>query len=116
MNSHIDSFHMNQVKFRCKVCGQEFRKAYNLKVHLKSQHKIIETPIVVDAKTPQAQPVNYECEICLKVFNSKGNLNRHIEDVHGNRGYNCEFCDKSYQRKEKLLMHTTKHHATQNNC
>ena len=83
MNSHIDSFHMNQVKVRCMVCGQEFRKAYNLKVHMKSQHKVIETPIVVDAKMPPAEPINYYIKMCSDDQNKVGTLHiKMYSDVH----------------------------------
>ena len=112
MNSHIDSIHRSSVEFKCKVCGREFRRASNLKVHLKMQHKILETQIVVEAKMPPSEPIIYTCETCNKVFKFKRNLNRHIEETHKNKGYNCDFCDKSYLRKKTLVLHIKKHHET----
>ena len=42
LKRHQLSVHMNTRKPKCKVCNKEFQTAFNLKVHLKMQHKVIQ--------------------------------------------------------------------------
>ena len=110
MKRHKYSIHMNLDQHQCKVCGKELKGTFNLKVHLKTQHKVIQTTIAVEAKMPSSAPNEYVCETCSKVFNCKGNLNQHIHGVHEKKVYICIFCDKTYSRYDRLKTHQAKQH------
>ena len=101
---------MNSRKPKCKVCNKEFQTAFNLKVHLKMQHKVIQSTIAVESKIPTSEPTEYKCETCLKVFYSKSNLCRHIQGVHQKKLHECNLCNKTYARYEKLKDHQMKKH------
>ena len=53
----------------------------------------------------------FKCKYCDKKIISKGNLKRHIEDVHeGQKKYECEFCNRNFSQKCNLKNHQFKVH------
>ena len=104
----------------CNVCGQKFKSASNLKVHLETIHG-----------DPQGQQ-QYACPRlgCESVFNRKHNLTVHIQTVHDKQfKYSCtsdalqnskqadlkawngeNACGASFKAKSSLDQHVRTHH------
>ena len=48
----------------------------------------------------------FHCTYCYQSFGMKGNLKKHIDEVHENiRPFECEICQGKFARKEKLREH-----------
>ena len=50
---------------------------------------------------------DHKCQICEEAFSNKGNLKKHIENVHINKGQSmiCEYCDILYPDEHSLKRH-----------
>lgn len=50
----------------------------------------------------------YKCSYCERAYANKGNLNRHVEEIH-NKGnpkkFECHICHKSFRRKDYISFH-----------
>jgi len=64
-----------------------------------------------DPSGPKAQ----KCKICGKVGNDRGNLRKHVENIHfpGSFVYYCKFCGKSFNAKNNMYFHISKTHRDQ---
>ena len=52
----------------------------------------------------------FKCEICGTGFTTKGNLNRHMKDIHSSiKPYSCYFCTMEFSRRDALISHLKKH-------
>ena len=86
---HKKSVHEGQIlKFKCKLC--EFTAKYHekLKRHKTEIHENIgilksdEVVKAVNTETAHLKVEKYNCEWCDMEFSQKGNVKRHIENVH----------------------------------
>ncbi|CAN7984296.1 unnamed protein product, partial [Ixodes hexagonus] len=77
----------------CGVCGKVFRQRYNVKRHIRTQHR--------GAKN--------ECKVCEKVFKSTSGLKNH-ELIHvGEKPFRCGLCCRCFTQKHHLIKHQLVH-------
>jgi len=55
----------------------------------------------------------FKCSICEKESNDKGNLRKHVENIHfpGSFSYLCKHCDKTFTTRNNLNHHVNSHHS-----
>jgi uncharacterized C2H2 Zn-finger protein len=44
------------------------------------------------------------------MFNSRKNLNQHINEIHENKLYSCEQCEKAFRKQSNLRRHMVTTH------
>jgi len=56
----------------------------------------------------------YQCKLCGRTAKDKGNLRKHVENIHFPGQYEnpCKICDKSFTTRNKLNHHVSKCHPT----
>jgi len=66
-------------------------------------------------KDPESGPKAQKCKICGKTGNDRGNLRKHVENIHfpGSFVYYCKFCGKSFNAKNNMYFHISKTHRDQ---
>jgi uncharacterized Zn-finger protein len=86
----------NCCKFQCDLCGIEFLQLSALKTHLSLNHRKL---------LFQCSELN-----CDKTFNLKGNLVKHISQVHeSERKFQCDICGSHLKTKQHLKFHLKVH-------
>jgi len=60
-------------------------------------------------------PKAHKCTICGKVGKDRGNLRKHVENIHfpGSFEYLCKFCGKSFNAKNNMYFHISTTHRDQ---
>ncbi len=83
--------------FKCNTCNKEYKSQGTLNRHIKEKH--IEKDRV------------FECPICCKIFHTKNTLNSHIRIIHIDKDkfYTCENCNHQYSSKDSLRKHKKRH-------
>jgi len=63
-------------------------------------------------KDPSSGPKSHKCTLCGKVGNDRGNLRKHVENIHfpGSFSYGCKYCTESFTTRNNLNMHISKTH------
>ena len=79
-------------RYSCKLCGEPFAMAYQLKAHVETGH-------------PDYKPFN--CEICGLSFKNREMLRKH-QSTH-TKPYCCEKCGQRFGQKVSLKTHMFKH-------
>ncbi|XP_058447832.1 zinc finger protein 320-like isoform X1 [Malaya genurostris] len=87
--------HLN--KYQCEVCEKRFPYKSSLTKHIAMVH---------EGKIPER---NLLCPYCPKLFNSKQNLQLHVDIHEGNLNYKCRYCDKQFVQKVNCLVHERTH-------
>ena len=78
----------------CSVCGKGFKKAFNLKQHVRIHTN--EKPL--------------KCAHCEKRFNDRSSMNKHVRTIHRDiRPHRCTTCDKLFTTNSHLLDHQATH-------
>eukprot|EP01083_Nonionella_stella_P122511 368647_1 len=90
---------LNIDRFICDLCGKEFHKKQNLRVHLRIHSNM--------------RP--YSCPHCQKRFSRKGNMIRHILTHTNVRPYHCKYCTKTFNDPSNLKKHMKNRHLFQGN-
>ena len=129
LENHIKTFHIQQNEQEIKGEIDEYDKSTN-ENHIEGAYKKIGNLVKIkfqvenDNKNLSEHEIDeydlskisnkcgpIKCEYCNKTVSSKGNLKRHIEDVHkGQKRYECELCSKSFSQKCNLKTHILKYH------
>ena len=113
LNRHIAERHSNtpENRYQCGICEKTFNRKDNKLQHQRIQHnfdvKKITLPGINDDE--HSKP---NCVYCKKNFNTKFNLNRHLETVHLQNSdviFECKTCKKIFRRKDKLQKHEKIH-------
>eukprot|EP00092_Neocalanus_flemingeri_P019471 GFUD01021094.1.p1 GENE.GFUD01021094.1~~GFUD01021094.1.p1 ORF type:complete len:574 (+),score=138.69 GFUD01021094.1:68-1789(+) len=82
--SHLDESN----KSVCDVCGGHYKDAHVLKVHVQTQHLMVEKP--------------FTCDVCGDKFKTKGSLKIHSSKHEEDRAFVCDEC--GFQTKNKWLL------------
>ena len=99
LNNHRRLFHEGVAPKRCTVCQQAFPNAKYCQFHMENDHGI-------------EKEGDHLCNECGKFFNTKNNLWKHIQDMHGKELHACNVCGKkckseSSMRKHRKVVHFT---------
>jgi len=151
-------------RYKCPICSSTFSHRRNVRPHLENLHKCIQSmdgkrkkdTKVVETKektkspksedqsqdivTSEDRSTNFKCSKCTSVFTQKGNLTRHIKNIHeesieNNKKlsleaaspvskseekptiFKCSVCPSVFTKKGNLTRHTALIHeqSIQNN-
>ena len=93
----------------CYVCSTMFFYEDMLRDHKHGVSKIFRHNF--ENEKLEVKP-DLKCYQCSSIFESKGDLNRHIESVHFKESYECQDCDKSFSRKDNYEAHRKTKHSS----
>ncbi|XP_050091261.1 gastrula zinc finger protein XlCGF28.1-like [Anopheles aquasalis] len=116
----------------CDICGKEFIKWFNLKMHIRHKHTDEQQPKVQcdfpgcqltyttvanmrkhrkshDPNYMAPQPQQYICEQCGKSYTTAGALKAHTYSHTGDRPFACTLCEKKFVNSNKLRIHMMRH-------
>ncbi|XP_053695016.1 zinc finger protein 431-like [Sabethes cyaneus] len=106
----------------CPTCGQQFRSASQLKVHMESNcgaEKKHECDVCQSRYLTQASlnahmikhfgEKSHLCNYCGASFLNKGQLKVHERMHTGEKPYKCNQCSKAFAHRESLITHSTTH-------
>lgn len=106
----------------CPKCGQQFKSASQLKVHIESncgtekKHKCSECDsLYLTQASLNAHMIKHVgekshlCNYCGASFLNKGQLKVHERMHTGEKPYKCNQCDKAFAHRESLITHSTTH-------
>ena len=68
-----------------------------LKIHTKRSHS-------------DSAKETVKCEQCEKCFSSKGNLKKHVDNIHEKVNHKCTTCGKNFTSKSSLSTHVNSIH------
>lgn len=93
--------------FRCKLCGNEFKKLQDANRHRIMRH--------INRRKPHNILWPKRCLFCPAILNSLQNKIQHENEEHANlKQYKCDICGKSFLKRETLKVHRDAH-STQRN-
>ena len=63
-------------------------------------------------KDPESGPKMHKCTICGKQGSDRGNLRKHVENIHfpGLLVYTCKHCGLTFDKRNSLYKHTNSAH------
>uniref|UniRef100_A0A8D8WWE2 Zinc finger protein 26 n=1 Tax=Cacopsylla melanoneura TaxID=428564 RepID=A0A8D8WWE2_9HEMI len=99
IRNHME-IHMN-FKYKCDLCGIEYKLKCALKKHIKQKH--------LGLKSNK----QYTCSFCSKTYLSKNNLHFH-ESLHKTGRLMCHLCPKTYASEASLNAHIRTSHLKAN--
>lgn len=120
----------------CNLCGKEFHKFYNLKLHMTRKHSEVKQEFRcafpdcgLSYSTKQGlnnhrrrhdpnfiQPVQKRvvCDQCGKTFSTAGALKKHNYIHSGDMPFQCQVCNKKLPTAHKLKEHMMRHEGVRN--
>ena len=121
---HVQNMHVNYIPRGpaiCETCGKVYPTTKSL-----ARHKIVHTEKYLTCRYCSYLSATHEefqahlkvhrlakrypCHICKAVYNTPGNIHKHIRSVHmGERRYFCEVCNKGFYTKTHLQCHRAIH-------
>ena len=85
--------HKSEKRFSCRICGNMFVNANNLRIHMRLH----------TGDRP------YICVLCGKAFTQKTHLTTHVRTHTGEKPYTCDKCGKSFSQSSVLSRHALIH-------
>lgn len=89
--------------FSCKLCTKTFKRARDLRKHIK---------IIHSSKFQGQSSVIKPCEICLKVFTKSNLRSIHMQHEHPEYRFTCRLCPRSFANKDAQFKHEMSVHNT----
>ena len=88
----------------CDICGKTFSREDHMKAHRRSHFG-------GDGNIVNIQPQVLNCDKCHKTFKRNDNLRRHQleQHEHGAETFQCDTCGKGFQRADHLKSHQKVH-------
>ncbi|CAH1263958.1 ZNF91 [Branchiostoma lanceolatum] len=117
MERHRDQVHMNVRKFKCDVCGKDFKRKAELIIHMSVHTGVYSHLCMYCGKAFKVQAClkqhitihlnikKHACHLCGKAFNQKCNLRKHQESHNASKEFQCDACGKTFQHSDTLRMH-----------
>ena len=94
-NSHVKSAHENEKAHKCNRCDYASSIMSNLKKHIKVKHEGFKP---------------HKCDQCQAAFSEKTGLKVHIANKHGDETFRCEYCDRKFGVKGNVIRHVKNVH------
>jgi KRAB domain-containing zinc finger protein len=91
--SSVDQEGVDVKPFTCTICGKNYRKNANLRIHMRTH----------TGEKP------FECKYCEKRFYHSSHLREHIRRHTGEKPFQCAVCNKRFTIKGELTMHMKSH-------
>eukprot|EP00112_Aurelia_sp_Birch-Aquarium-sp1_P026719 Seg968.1 transcript_id=Seg968.1/GoldUCD/mRNA.D3Y31 product="Transcriptional repressor scratch 2" protein_id=Seg968.1/GoldUCD/D3Y31 len=84
---------------KCLECGQTFKRAHNLKMHMQAKHS---------SPTKSAYKHNCRWPSCEQKYISRDRLQEHMARVHlkNHLKHLCPYCNKGFERKGRMQKHS----------
>ena len=94
MMQHYSDIHKIRNMRLCEKRGCDFRSTI---FKLRRQHRI-------------EHEGHAQCEICGNKLRA-GRLEKHIQDIHGDKTFDCDYCGRPYGNRQAFRKHLFKHHG-----
>lgn len=86
--------HAGIKNFICPYCDMRKTTRNELKIHV-NYHTLERT---------------WPCHFCAKIFNSAGNLKKHVKNIHeGAKDFMCRYCQRSFGKTDTRKYHKMTH-------
>lgn len=94
LNSHMFTHNEDKKAHQCNLCGKQFAKPYQIKIHM----------MVHRDERP------YQCDVCNKKFRFYDKLKGHLRTHNGIKAYVCAICNEDFRKKNEFQQHMKLHH------
>lgn len=125
---HLQTYHSNERKFVCVICGRAFKQSHHLREHLTSHTGERNYSCDICEKTFQrkssqqrhmkshnaipgekAKKCPFLCTICGKRFPYSNGAQRHMRTHSGDKRFQCKICEKRFNQTTHLKVHLATH-------
>ena len=107
LKTHMETVHHNK-QFACHICDYVTKWNTQYHSHMRDKHAIYKN--ATKNSKCELKNSNFQCSSCEYSSSYKGNLNEHINRVHGGSKFNCSICDFVTKSKQYLKAHEDVQH------
>ncbi|XP_014662732.1 PREDICTED: uncharacterized protein LOC106805592 [Priapulus caudatus] len=99
-------------KYRCKRCGGTFWDR-----HFAGRHACLAQKLPGGERRGAGEKRRefFECNVCGALQTTKGNIGRHMREVHGDARFTCDKCGRCFRSKSAFDTHVHVTHADAKN-